>query len=88
MSDGIKCCDRDYDGDGNCDIHSSAGVLRGVSGGRMKHTDIQTAEQKTCANCNRKIVQKSIIGRATWAHVDSGAMYCAASIATPNKENL
>lgn len=23
-----KCCDRDYDGDGNCDIHSAPGIFR------------------------------------------------------------
>lgn len=24
----IKCCSRDYDEDGNCDVHSAPGVLR------------------------------------------------------------
>lgn len=24
----MKCCERDNDGDGNCDIHSAPGVLR------------------------------------------------------------
>jgi hypothetical protein len=24
----IQCCSRDYDRDGNCDIHSAPGVLR------------------------------------------------------------
>lgn len=24
----MKCCERDHDNDGNCDVHSSPGVLR------------------------------------------------------------
>ena len=40
----VRCCDRDNDGDGNCDIHSAPGVMR-------HNTEKQTPEHWKCLVC-------------------------------------
>jgi hypothetical protein len=34
-----RCCERDHDGDGNCDVHQAPGVLRRR---KMRLTDIES----------------------------------------------
>lgn len=41
-----------------------------------------------CANCNREIVEKLIIGRMIWVHKDGGQMYCSLRLATPKLKAL
>lgn len=53
-ADGVKlrCCERDSDGDGNCDIHSAPGVLRELykkdrSTGRLRFVPVDARRHET-----------------------------------------
>lgn len=68
-ADGVKvrCCERDSDGDGNCDIHSAPGVLRelykkSTSTGRIRFVPVDARTYETISVDMREMERKILEG--------------------------
>ena len=65
---GIKCCDHDYDEDGNCHIHISPGVLRNDAS-RWR----EALERLERPKCNRRACNRP---HDYWFNKSTQAFYC------------